>query len=163
VARLSIEAGYDVVLSNSRGPETLRDLVADIGPRAPAGDGQMASLDDRSETSSGLVQQHLSRARVVKVLNNITMANLLSLARPAASQNRSALPIAGDDAARRRPRPSSSTRLATGVSMRQAWRIAGGENPARLSTGTPYGGFANPVGTPAGEAVIRAALEHATR
>ena len=28
--------GYDVVISNSRGPETLSDLVADLGPRARA-------------------------------------------------------------------------------------------------------------------------------
>lgn len=36
VARLAANAGYDVVLSNSRGPETLRDLVADLGPHAAA-------------------------------------------------------------------------------------------------------------------------------
>jgi len=36
VARLAIAAGYDVVLSNSRGPETLADLVADLGPQARA-------------------------------------------------------------------------------------------------------------------------------
>ncbi|MFC6083934.1 NADPH-dependent F420 reductase [Sphaerisporangium aureirubrum] len=36
VARLSIAAGYDVVLSNSRGPETLKDLVAELGPKARA-------------------------------------------------------------------------------------------------------------------------------
>jgi predicted dinucleotide-binding enzyme len=36
VARLAVAAGYDVVLSNSRGPETLADLVADLGPRARA-------------------------------------------------------------------------------------------------------------------------------
>jgi predicted dinucleotide-binding enzyme len=36
VARLATTAGYDVVLSNSRGPDTLADLVADIGPRARA-------------------------------------------------------------------------------------------------------------------------------
>jgi predicted dinucleotide-binding enzyme len=36
VARLSLAAGYDVVLSNSRGPETLADLVAELGPRASA-------------------------------------------------------------------------------------------------------------------------------
>jgi hypothetical protein len=36
VARLAVLAGYDVVLSNSRGPETLRDLVEDLGPRARA-------------------------------------------------------------------------------------------------------------------------------
>jgi len=36
VARLAVAAGYDVVLSNSRGPQTLADLVADLGPRARA-------------------------------------------------------------------------------------------------------------------------------
>ncbi|MFI5758904.1 NADPH-dependent F420 reductase [Streptomyces sp. NPDC051569] len=36
VARLGIAAGLDVVLSNSRGPETLADLVAELGPRARA-------------------------------------------------------------------------------------------------------------------------------
>ena len=36
VARLAVEAGYEVVLSNSRGPETLADLVAELGPRASA-------------------------------------------------------------------------------------------------------------------------------
>jgi 8-hydroxy-5-deazaflavin:NADPH oxidoreductase len=36
VARLAVGAGYDVVLSNSRGPETLADLVAELGPRARA-------------------------------------------------------------------------------------------------------------------------------
>jgi predicted dinucleotide-binding enzyme len=37
VARLAVAAGYDVVLSNSRGPETLSDLVAELGPSARAG------------------------------------------------------------------------------------------------------------------------------
>ena len=36
VARLAVAAGYDVVLSNSRGPETLGELVAELGPRARA-------------------------------------------------------------------------------------------------------------------------------
>ena len=31
-----MEQGYDVVISNSRGPETLQDLVAGLGPRAKA-------------------------------------------------------------------------------------------------------------------------------
>ncbi|MBX6390643.1 MAG: NADPH-dependent F420 reductase [Frankia sp.] len=37
VARLAIAAGYDVVLSNSRGPETLAGLVSELGERARAG------------------------------------------------------------------------------------------------------------------------------
>ncbi|MFD3456661.1 NADPH-dependent F420 reductase [Streptomyces sp. NPDC058691] len=36
LARLAADAGLDVVLSNSRGPETLADLVSEIGPRARA-------------------------------------------------------------------------------------------------------------------------------
>ncbi|MBL0749705.1 NADPH-dependent F420 reductase [Nocardioides baculatus] len=36
IARRAIEQGHDVVLSNSRGPETLSDLVAELGPRARA-------------------------------------------------------------------------------------------------------------------------------
>lgn len=36
VARLAVAAGYDVVLSNSRGPETLRELVDELGPQARA-------------------------------------------------------------------------------------------------------------------------------
>jgi hypothetical protein len=37
VARLAIANGYDVVISNSRGPETLSELVAELGPKARAG------------------------------------------------------------------------------------------------------------------------------
>lgn len=36
LARLAVEHGHDVVLSNSRGPETLQDLVRDLGEHATA-------------------------------------------------------------------------------------------------------------------------------
>jgi predicted dinucleotide-binding enzyme len=36
LARKAVQLGYDVVISNSRGPETLADLVAELGPRARA-------------------------------------------------------------------------------------------------------------------------------
>ncbi|HSV64359.1 MAG TPA: NADPH-dependent F420 reductase [Mycobacteriales bacterium] len=36
LARLAVDRGHDVVLSNSRGPETLADLVAELGPHARA-------------------------------------------------------------------------------------------------------------------------------
>ena len=36
VARLAVRSGYDVVISNSRGPATLSDLVAELGPKARA-------------------------------------------------------------------------------------------------------------------------------
>jgi predicted dinucleotide-binding enzyme len=35
-ARLFVDAGYDVAISNSRGPDTLTDVVTDLGPRARA-------------------------------------------------------------------------------------------------------------------------------
>src|SRR5689334_11451552 len=37
LARLAVQHGYDVVVSNSRGPESLKDLVRELGPRARAG------------------------------------------------------------------------------------------------------------------------------
>jgi predicted dinucleotide-binding enzyme len=37
IARKAVESGYHVVISNSRGPETLADLVAELGPKATAG------------------------------------------------------------------------------------------------------------------------------
>ena len=36
LARKAVGLGYDVVISNSRGPETLAGLVAELGPRARA-------------------------------------------------------------------------------------------------------------------------------
>jgi 8-hydroxy-5-deazaflavin:NADPH oxidoreductase len=36
LARLAVRHGYDVVVSNSRGPETLKDLVQELGPHARA-------------------------------------------------------------------------------------------------------------------------------
>ncbi|CAA9425164.1 MAG: Predicted dinucleotide-binding enzymes [uncultured Quadrisphaera sp.] len=142
-ARLAVGAGHDVVMSNSRGPETLTDLVGELGPRARAGtsldaaqsgdvvvvtiplkeydqvprdalagkvvldtmnyyperDGQIAALDDESTTTSELLQAHLPDSRVVKVFNNIHFAHLAELPRPAGADDRSAIAIAGDDAA----------------------------------------------------------------
>jgi 8-hydroxy-5-deazaflavin:NADPH oxidoreductase len=45
VARLAVAAGYDVVMSNSRGPQTLKDLVEELGPRARAGTPAEAAAD----------------------------------------------------------------------------------------------------------------------
>jgi predicted dinucleotide-binding enzyme len=43
VARLAIASGHDVVLSNSRGPETLTALVQELGPKARAATAQAAA------------------------------------------------------------------------------------------------------------------------
>src|SRR5262245_13598351 len=37
LARLAVRSGYNVVVSNSRGPETLKDLVSELGANARAG------------------------------------------------------------------------------------------------------------------------------
>lgn len=141
VAELAVRAGYHVVMSNSRGPDTLSDLVADLGELAraatpieaaeaadiavvtiplknyrdipaaplrgkvvidtinyyPQRDGQVPQLDDESTTVSELVQAHLPSARVVKCFNNIYFDFIRRLARPAGSEDRSVLAIAGDD------------------------------------------------------------------
>ncbi len=143
VARLAVAAGYDVVISNSRGPETLIDLVTELGPRARAGtsfeagaagdlvvvtvplkaifdlpveplggktvidtnnyypqrDGQFAELDDRSTTSSQLLQDLLPTSSVVKAFNHIQWSQLTTDGRPRGTDNRRALAVAGDDEA----------------------------------------------------------------
>jgi hypothetical protein len=50
VARLAVAHGYDVVISNSRGPETLADLVAELGPKARA-----ATVDDAAKAGDIVV------------------------------------------------------------------------------------------------------------
>jgi 8-hydroxy-5-deazaflavin:NADPH oxidoreductase len=141
VARLAIDAGMEVVLSNSRGPESLRGLAAHLGPRAHAAtpadaaaagdwtvvavpfravphlpsqalagkividanncyqfrDGVIDDLVTGGLTAGELFQQYVPGARTVKTFNTIYFEHLVSLARPAGSPDRSALPIAGDD------------------------------------------------------------------
>ena len=142
VARLATDAGYDVVLSNSRGPETLAELVEELGPHAraatpaeaaeagdivvvsvpqrayrdvpveplagkvvidttnyyPEPDGHIPELDEKSATSSELLQRHLPTSKVVKGFNTMYFGHLRELPRPSGAPDRSALPIAGDDA-----------------------------------------------------------------
>jgi len=121
LARLAVAAGLDVVVANSRGPETLADLVVAAVPlkaydrppsEALAGktvidtmnyhpdrDGSITELDAGAQTSGALVQRQLVGARVVKAFNNIDFRRLFTGARPAGDPDRSALPVAGDDVA----------------------------------------------------------------
>jgi 8-hydroxy-5-deazaflavin:NADPH oxidoreductase len=46
LARLAVDAGYHVVLSNSRGPETIAALIGELGPLARAG-----TVDEAIEAS----------------------------------------------------------------------------------------------------------------
>lgn len=45
VARLALAAGHEVVMSNSRGPDTLADLVTALGPGARAADSRTAASE----------------------------------------------------------------------------------------------------------------------
>jgi 8-hydroxy-5-deazaflavin:NADPH oxidoreductase len=207
VARLAVAAGYHVVMSNSRGPQTLTGLVDELGPNAeaatseqaaaegdlvvltvplrayrsvpvaplagklvidtcnyyPRRDGQLGELDSGTLTSSELIQQHLAAAQVVKAFNNIFYRHLLALSRPAGAADRTFLPIAGDDADAKARVIAFLDGIGYGTvdagPLAESWR----QQPGTPVYGTPYGPFSDPAGTPAGEAIIRAALATASR
>ncbi len=207
VARLSVAAGHRVILSNSRGPDTLKDLVDELGPLAsaatgeqaaaagdlvvvsipvkaypsvpakplagrpvldtgnyyPQRDGHIGALDAGALTSSGLLQRDLPDAHVVKVFNNIYFRHLASLARPSGAADRSALPIAGDDAAAKAAvteyLDSIGYDAVDGGPLSTTWR----QEPGTPAYGRPYGSFSDPVGTAASAETIRAALAAAHR
>lgn len=140
VARAVIAHGHDVILSNSRGPETLAALVQALGPKARAAsveqaadagdvvlvavplrahpavpidplagkivldannyywerDGHIPALDRGEATSSGLLQEHLPMAKVVKAFNHIRAADIPTAGRPAGDPDRRALATSSD-------------------------------------------------------------------
>jgi predicted dinucleotide-binding enzyme len=141
VARLATAAGLSVLLSNSRGPQSLAGLAAGLGPLAravtttaaaeadlavlalplgalpgldpeplagrtvvdltnyyPHRDGRIAELDANTLTTGQYVQRRLPASRVVRVFSNISYVHIPQLARPAGAPDRSALPVASDDA-----------------------------------------------------------------
>jgi 8-hydroxy-5-deazaflavin:NADPH oxidoreductase len=80
VARLAVAAGLDVVLSNSRGPETLAGLVAELGPRAraatPAEAARTADLVLASmflAAHERLPQPELTGKTVIDTMNYVPM------------------------------------------------------------------------------------------
>jgi 8-hydroxy-5-deazaflavin:NADPH oxidoreductase len=201
----------EVVLSNSRGPQTLSGLVDQLGKRATAatveeaaraGDWVVLSipfgayqripveplagktvlettnyfdpidqLAGGTATSSELVQRHLAGAHVVKAFNTILARHLYALARPAGSPDRSALPIAGDPAAKAKAAQLLDTLGWDSVdagSLAQSWRLQSG-TPAFLTrnwpTPTPISPPASPPtrAAPAPVEKIRAVLAAANR
>jgi hypothetical protein len=142
LACLALDADHDVVLSNSRSPQTLQELVTQLGPRAraatpveaaaagdlvvvtipirayrqvpteplrgkvvidtlnydPARQGRVPEIDADATPAHLLLQKHLAGSHVVKAFSNIFFKHLATLARPTGAADRSALPIAGDDA-----------------------------------------------------------------
>jgi predicted dinucleotide-binding enzyme len=207
VARLSLAAGHRVVMSNSRGPETLQDLVAELGPLAtattcaraaeagdlvvvaipvkaiaavpatplagkpvldadnyyPQRDGHIEVLDNGALTSSGLLQRYLPDAHAVKVFNNIYYKHLESLTRPSGAPDRTALPIAGDDAAAKAAVTAYLDSI--GYDSVDAGTLADSwhQEPDTPVYGAPYGPFSSETGRPASAETIRTALAAAHR
>ncbi|WP_236796925.1 NADPH-dependent F420 reductase [Amycolatopsis sp. GM8] len=211
VARLAVAAGYDVVVSNSRGPETLKDLVAELGPRARAAtaadaaeagdlvvvsvplkaywdlpveplagkvvidtanyyaerDGEIAELGNGTTTSVELLQRRLGTAKVVKGFNNIYFGHLAELPRPAGSPDRSALPIAGDDAEAKQIVTAFLDAIGYDAvdagTLADSWRF----QPGTPAYGPPYAGgktdFWGSPGVPASAETLRGVLAEARR
>ncbi|MGC5371836.1 NADPH-dependent F420 reductase, partial [Klebsiella pneumoniae] len=63
----------------------------------PQRDGQIADLDERRDTTSGLLAKHLPDAKIIKAFNAILAKDLTDDGRPSGAPERRALPIAGDD------------------------------------------------------------------
>lgn len=139
LAHLAVKSGAQVMLSNSRGPQTLTStavslrcrvgsveqavafadvvivaipfgqyrtlpaellagkVVLDANNYYPMRDGVFAELENHTSTTSELLAEHLSGARVVKAFNAILERHLPLDARPSGSPERRALPIAGND------------------------------------------------------------------
>jgi len=207
VARLSVAAGHRVVLSNSRGPETLQDLVAELGPLAtaatagqaaeagdlvvvaipvkaigdvpakpladkpvldtgnyyPQRDGRIEVIDTGALTSSSLLQRYLPDAHVVKVFNNIYYRHLASLADPSGAQDRTSLPIAGDDAAAKAAVTAYLDSIGYDTvdagTLADSWH----QEPDTPVYGAPYGPFSSETGRRASAETIRTALAAARR
>lgn len=141
-AKLLADAGHEIAIANSRAPETLTDLVAEIGNGAkavtteeaakfgeiviisiplgkinelstsgfegkvvidtnnyyPDRDGQIEVLDSDEKTSSELLAEHLSGARIVKAFNTIWFEHLKTQGnKELPNEQRRVIFVAGDD------------------------------------------------------------------
>lgn len=138
-------------------------VVIDTNNYYPQRDGTFAELDAAEVTSSELLQRHLAGASVVKAFNNIFFKHLQSLATPAGDPQRTALPIAGDDAAAK----ATVTQFLDAIgydtvdvgTLADSWKF----QPDTPAYGPPYGSFSDPIGTPADAETVRAAVDKAQR
>ena len=209
LAHLAVAANDEVLISNSRGPETLAELASELGRQAtavtpveaaanadlvvvtvpvraypdlpaaalagkvvidtgnyhPARDGQIQELDSGSMTSGEVLQARLPGARVVKCFNNIFFRHLQALARPSGSPERTALPIAGDDAGAKATVASFLNEIGYDAVDAGPLSASSKFQPGALLYGAVYAGgssdFAASPGVPAGSEVIRRLLASA--
>lgn len=215
IARLAVAGGIPVVVANSRGPETLTDLVVELGSLATAGtveqaadagelvvlsvpltaatalpaellesktvvdtsnyypfrDGRIPVLDAEKITTSELVQRHFAGTRLVKAFNNILAHHIPALARPADAPDRTALPVAGNDAAAKAAVAALIDRLGFDTvdagALTESWRF---EPEAAAYTRlyladpeTPGGQMLEAPAAPVAAATLTSALQGAQR
>jgi 8-hydroxy-5-deazaflavin:NADPH oxidoreductase len=93
-ARLFLAAGHEVAIANSRGPDSLGELVGELGHGSRA-----ATVDEAAGFGSDLLAQHIGPgARVVKAFNTMTSTALGTTGRPDAPlEERPVLFLAGND------------------------------------------------------------------
>jgi predicted dinucleotide-binding enzyme len=214
VARLATAAGIEVRLANSRGPESLADLAAELGPLATAAtpeqaaeadvvllalplgrlgqvdparladklvldltnyyphrDGRIGELDANTVTAGQFVQAHLAGSRTVRVFNNIAFHHIPQLARPAGAADRSALPLAGDDAGARAEAAALVDRLGFDTvaagELRESWRFEPDTvaylRPYLATVPTSPDQLPTIPGAPVAAATIRRLLDRAER
>ena len=142
-AKLFAEAGHEIAIANSRGPETLTEEVAEIGENAkavtaeeatefgeivfvsipfgkykelpadkfegkividsnnyyPDRDGEFAEIDSNKITSSELLAEHLTNAKIVKAFNTIWFEHLKTQGnKDLPTEERRVIFLCGDDA-----------------------------------------------------------------
>ena len=139
VARLSVAARHNVVLSNSRGPETLAELVAELGPLAAAGTAEQAA------EAGDIVVVSIP----VKAFGDVPVKPLAG--KPALDT--------GNYYPRRDGQIAELDTGALAGPIAESWR----QEPGTPAYGTPYGPFTDEAGTPASAAKIRADLIGAHR
>jgi predicted dinucleotide-binding enzyme len=212
LARLAVGNGLNVVIGNSRGPETLSDLVAELGPLAsaataeeaaaagdwvvvtipfkaykqvpqgplvgktvldtnnyyPERDGHFPELDSHEKADTELLQAHLAQSNVVKAFNNILFKHLAVLGRPAGAEDRTTLPIAGDNAEAKAHAAELINILGYDTydvgPLTESWRF----QPGMPVYGPPYTqdkeqDFLNAEAGPASQALIKELLAAAKR
>jgi|UPI000491E8EE predicted dinucleotide-binding enzyme len=215
VARLAVAADIDVIVANSRGPESIADLVDELGPHATAGtiedaarggaavllsipmsaygklpegllsgktvldtgnyypsrDGRVPELDSGQYTQLQLAQKLLPGAILVKAFSNILSNHIPELARPSGASDRTALPIASDDAGALDVAADLIDRLGFDTinvePSSQTWRFepeSAGYTQIYLSDPTvSWEKFTSTPGAPVSKDTLRAALASATR
>ncbi|MEV5089828.1 NAD(P)-binding domain-containing protein [Actinospica acidiphila] len=136
-------------------------VVIDTLNYDPARQGSVPEIENGDTPPHLLLQAHLKDSFVVKAFSTVFFKHLPELARPAGAPDRSAVPIAGDDAAAKTVVASMIDSLGYDTydvgPLAESRRFAPG-TPAQLAYLDPDGMFTAP-GRPAGVAELAALLD----